>query len=80
LRFVTFECNRPEEGHTLWRLVRDAGLQVLGLRRTLLRVVLDRLDHSDQMQSYHDLLAVRADASRMGRRMTLRGLQRALAN
>jgi FkbM family methyltransferase len=80
LRFVTFECNRPEEASALWRLVRDAGLELMGLRRTLLRVVLDRLERSEQMQSYHDLLAVRADASRLRPRMTLRGLQRALAN
>src|SRR5262249_53738286 len=55
LRSVTFECNRPHEANGLWDLARAAGLQVFGLRRTLVNVVLDRLDSSQGMQTYHDL-------------------------
>jgi FkbM family methyltransferase len=57
LRFLLFEAAHNQE--QLFSLVQDAGLTLYGLRRTVLRCRVRRVDSPSELPDYHDLVAIR---------------------
>jgi FkbM family methyltransferase len=57
LRFLLFEAAHNQ--NQLFSLVREAGLTLYGLRRTVLRCRVRRVDAPSDLSDYHDVVAVR---------------------
>jgi len=57
LSFLIFEAASNQA--SLYDSVRNSGLLLYGLRRDPLRLRADRVDHFDEMQKFHDLVAVK---------------------
>jgi FkbM family methyltransferase len=68
LRFLIFEAAHNQS--QLLDLVRDAGLQLFGLCKSLLRSRIRAVDAMEQMSAYHDMIAIRLPQALKGLRET----------
>ncbi len=57
LKFIVFES--AHNRHELYDMVRDSGLALYGLERTVFAKTVRRVDTFEQMLAYHDLVALR---------------------
>ena len=57
LKFIVFEAAHNQQ--RLYEMVRKSGLVLYGLERTVFSKRVKRVDGFEEMQAYHDLVAVR---------------------